>query len=277
VGILTLSVSLILVGFLGLFMWRANGLIQRLTGGLKLTVYLEPQTSSGAAGDLVRVIQDQWDEIQSVSLHDEREDRNRNLALLPRELVEELDPELIPAQPYLEVLLDIERLDEERADQLVSWFGSLDQVQGVDEVLFGSQKIAVAFSLLRGTQNLGLFISAVIVLAALFFVVTTTRLIVEGRREEIEILLLVGATKNFVRLPHYIEGVVQGGLAGALAFIAVWLMQRHVLSSLRSEQMLQVPVNLLPTGMGLWFLLGGVALGLLGAGLGVARYLRLSQ
>jgi cell division transport system permease protein len=191
--------------------------------------------------------------------------------------VEELEQELIPAQPYLEVALNIELLNEARATQLVEWFGSLDRVQGVDEVLFGSEKISVAFSLLRGAQNVGFSISLVIVLAALFFVITTTRLIVEGRKKEIEILLLVGATRNFIRLPHYLEGAIQGGLAGLLAFLAVWFMQRQLLSSLRSESLLLVPVNLLPSGIVIWFLVGGVLLGLLGSGLGMIRYLRLSK
>jgi cell division transport system permease protein len=277
VGILTLAVSLILVGFLGLFMWKANALADRLAGGLKLTVYLDEEISRAAADELVTVISEQWDEVKTVEFHSDTEDRNRNVKLLPRELVEALDPALIPAQPYLEVVLDIEKLDEVRAQKLVDWFGSLDRVQGVDEVLFGSQKISVAFSLLRGARSMGFFISTVIVLAALFFVLTTTRLILEGRKKEIEILLLVGATRDFVRIPHYVEGIVQGLSAGVLAFASVWFMQRQLLSSLRGDSALLVPINLLPAGMVLWFIAGGVFLGLLGSWLGVARHLRLTR
>lgn len=277
VGVLTLAVSLILVGFLGLFMWKANVLADRLAGGLRLTVYLDEEISRPAADELVAVIREQWTEVKSVEFHSDTEDRSRNVKLLPRELVEELDPGLIPAQPYLEVVLDIEKLDEVRAEKLVDWFGSLDRVQGVDEVLFGSQKISVAFSLLKGARSMGLFISTVIVLAAVFFVLTTTRLIVEGRKKEIEILLLVGATRDFIRIPHYVEGIVQGLGAGVLAFASVWFMQRQLLSSLRGDSALLVPINLLPAGMVLWFVAGGILLGLLGSWLGVARYLRLTK
>ena len=277
VGILTLCVSLILVGFLGLFMWKADQVIEEMSGGLKLTVYLEDEITPGAVEELTRVILDNWPEVDDVTFHTHEEDRARNRNLLPRELLEELDPSLIPAQPFLEVQLAISRVTEDRIDKMIEWFRSLAQVQGVDEVLFGADKISVAYSLIQRARNLGVFIAAVIVLAALFFVVTTTRLIVEGRRKEIQVLLLVGATKNFVRIPHYIEGVLQGLMAGALAFIVVWLLQHQLLSNLRAEALLQVPVNLLPTGMGVWFILGGGVLGLLGSALGIARYLRLSQ
>lgn len=274
VGVLTLAVSLILVGFLGLVLYKADALMDRLVGGLKLTIYLESNTPRTAAEELAKVIREQWHEVTSVEYHSDTEDRLRNLRLLPPQLVQELDPSLIPAQPYLEILLDVEQLEEERTTAMVDWFASMSQVQGVDEVLFGSEKIALASSLLKGARNMGIFVSFVIVLAALFFVVTTTRLIVEGRRKEIEILLLVGATRNFVRFPHYIEGLIQGLSAGLLAFFSVYLIQRQMVSSLRTESLLQVPINLLPPGMVMWFILGGAVLGLAGSALAMARHLR---
>ena len=277
VGILTLAVSLILAGFLGLFMWKANTVVDRLAGGLRMTVYLEPEVTQGAANELVTLISEQWSEVDSVAYHSQAEDRARNTALLPPELMEELDSDLVPAQPYLEIRLEMDRLNEERLDAMVQWFSSLSKVRGVDEVLFGAEKISSAFSLLQAARRLGVFISLVVVLAALFFVFTTTRLIVEGRRREISILLMVGATPNFIRIPHYLEGVIQGALSGVLAFLSVWLMQRHLMSTLRGDLLLQVPVNLLPPGMILWFLIGGLTLGLLGAALAMTRYLRLSR
>jgi cell division transport system permease protein len=277
VGVLTLAVSLILVGFLGLFLWRANTLVDRLAGGLKLTVYMAPEVSRSAADELTNVLKAQWPEVKEVTYHTELEDRERNLKLLPAELVADLEAELVPAQPYLEVVLDVDRLDQERAEALVKWFSALHQVQGVDEVLFGSQKIAAAFSLLSGARTLGIFISLVIVLAALFFVLTTTRLIVEGRRREIEVLLLVGATPSFIRMPHYIEGTVQGATAGLLSYGVVWFLQRHLMSTLRSDSFLQVPLDLLPPGMAAWFLGGGIVLGLAGSALGLVRHLRFSR
>jgi cell division transport system permease protein len=276
-GILTLAVSLILAGFLGLFMWKANTVVDRLAGGLRMTVYLDAEVTQGAANELVTVISEQWTEVESVAYHSQAEDRARNSALLPPELMEELDAELVPAQPYLEVRLEVDRLDEGRLDSMVQWFSSLSKVRGVDEVLFGAEKISAAFSLLQAARRLGVTISLVVVLAALFFVFTTTRLIVEGRRKEIAVLLMVGATPNFIRIPHYLEGVIQGALSGVLAFVSVWFMQRHLMSTLRGDLLLQVPVNLLPPGMILWFLVGGIALGTLGAALAMTRYLRLSR
>jgi cell division transport system permease protein len=276
VGVLTLAVSLILAGFLGLFIWRAADILARLSGGMKLTVYLDREVSRSAADELITVIREQWPQVTSVGYHTEVEDKTRNLKLLPIELVEELDPDLIPAQPYLEVSLDLGRLDDGKVEALVKWFSSLDRVQGVDEVLLGAQKISVAFSVLAGAKSVGAFVSLVILLAALFFVLTTTRLIVEGRKREIQILLLVGATRNFVRIPHFIEGALQGVAAGGLAFAVVWMLQRYMMGTLRTQALLQVPLDLLPPGMVVWFVGGGVLLGLAGSALAVSRHMRLT-
>lgn len=277
VGIMTLAVSLIMVGFLGLFVWKAHGLVDRMAGGLTLTVYLEPGVDASAADELSTVISSQWEEVESVSFMTEEQDRERNIKLLPAVLMDELTPEMVPGQPTLEIELKVEKLTEARVDALVKWFTSLENVRGVDQVLFGAEKIAAAFSLLQGARKLLAFISVVLVLAALFFVMTTTRLIVEGRRKEIEVLLLVGATPGFIRIPHYLEGALQGLLSGALAYFCVWLLQRNLLSTLRSDVLLQVPVDLLPFGVVVWFLLGGLALGLAGSAIGLARYLRMTR
>jgi cell division transport system permease protein len=48
-------------------------------------------------------------------------------------------------------------------------------------------------------------------------VTNTIRLGVYARRDEIEILMLVGATRTFVAIPFLLEGLVQGTLGGLLA------------------------------------------------------------
>lgn len=276
VGVLTLSVSLILVGFLGLFLMRADELVDRLSGGVQLTVFLQQDVTQESSSELVEAI-GKWSEVRHVTYHSAQEDKERNRAMLPRELLEELEDEVIPSQPYIEVELAVSQLKENRVEEMVSWFDTLPQVEGVDEVLFGAEKISVAFSLIQGARNLGLFVGLVIVLAGLFFVITTTRLIVESRKREIEILLLVGATKNFIRIPHFVEGFIQGSMAGGLAFLVVFILQSRLVAGLRMDAGLDVPVQLLPTSLVVWFVAGGIALGLLGSLLGVSRYMRLTR
>ncbi|MFH1531136.1 MAG: permease-like cell division protein FtsX [Pseudomonadota bacterium] len=277
ITVLTVGISLVLVGFLAFLLVEADRLLEETTGGFQMTVYLEPDLSVQEGEELAAVVLEQWPEVSRAVVFSGSQDFERNKALLPPEILQGLEEDLIPAQPYMEVTTDIRKLHGEKLDQMVGWFRSLEQVEGVDEILMGSEKLRVAFTLLESFRFVAGVIAIVVVLAALFFVLATIRLSAHARRDEIDVMLLVGATKTFVRIPFYIEGMLAGLFGGALAYAVVWALETRITAQLRAEGLLGVSIDLIPSGMGLALLGGGVALGLLGAVLGLGRYLRLSR
>jgi len=112
--------------------------------------------------------------------------------------------------------------------------------------------------------------------AALLVVANTIRLAVYARRDEIEIMKLVGATDGYVRAPFLLEGLLQGVLGAGLALIAVLSMQRWLLPRAQAAFAFAAgvaPPRILPLHGAL--LLGlGAAVGLFGSWLAVARFLR---
>ena len=90
-------------------------------------------------------------------------------------------------------------------------------------------------------------------------------------------MLLVGATRNFIRIPHFIEGTLQGAIAGGLAFLVVNILQNRMAAALRFEAGIQLPIELLSPAMATWFMVGGVTLGFLGSALALSRYLKVTQ
>jgi cell division transport system permease protein len=53
--------------------------------------------------------------------------------------------------------------------------------------------------------------------AAVTIIGNTIRLALFARREEIEILRLIGATRAFIRIPYFLEGAVLGACGSALS------------------------------------------------------------
>ena len=66
---------------------------------------------------------------------------------------------------------------------------------------------------------LGLVLGLVLTLAAALTVANVVRLALFARRDEIEIMQLVGAPQAYIRGPFVMEGVLQGGIGALLALV----------------------------------------------------------
>ena len=93
--------------------------------------------------------------------------------------------------------------------------------------------------MLTGLNSVITIVSAVILAALIvvsFVIISnTTRASVDMRKREITIMRFVGATKTFIKIPFFIEGLVMGILAGAAAYVLTWLGYDSLISILSSE------------------------------------------
>ena len=75
-----------------------------------------------------------------------------------------------------------------------------------------------AIAIIRGV---GLVMGAILTVAAALTVASVVRLALHARRDEIEIMQLVGAPPAYVRGPFVMEGVIQGGVGAIVALVAL--------------------------------------------------------
>jgi cell division transport system permease protein len=112
--------------------------------------------------------------------------------------------------------------------------------------------------------------------AAALTVANVVRLAAWARRDEIEIMQLVGAPLAYIRGPFVLEGVLQGGMGAVLALMLLWIA--FVLAKARYGRLVADALGLgsvtfLPAELWLLLVLGGMLLGCIG-GLIVARGVR---
>jgi cell division transport system permease protein len=129
--------------------------------------------------------------------------------------------EQLPVNPLpasLEVTPTAEGATPDGARALIARLAALPEV---DEVGGGSQWIERLAQGRRLLNVVGAGVGAVLALAAILTVTTATTLVLHARRQEMEIMRLVGAPELVVRMPLLLQGMMQG-LLGAM--IAIWAL-----------------------------------------------------
>jgi cell division transport system permease protein len=130
------------------------------------------------------------------------------------DVIESLDGNPLPAS--YEVGL---RSSDAYADDAETLATRLRAASGVADVRYDRQWLDRLMSAARVARLLGFALTAILTTAAALTVANVIRLALYARRDELEIMELVGAPRVYIRGPFVMEGVLQGG-AGALLAVA---------------------------------------------------------
>lgn len=167
--------------------------------------------------------------------------------------------------------------DIEQQDKLVAYLESLD---GVRQVNYSHTTAAGFSSFNRMLGLLSLVIIGVLLAVAVFLINNTISVAAAFRKQESQIMRLIGATNFMIRAPFIVEGVLIG-LIGAVIPLAgmyvlytrtvVYLMERfHILSNM----LYFIPIGEIYPLMVLVALVLGVGIGFFGSFFTIRRYLK---
>lgn len=143
----------------------------------------------------------------------------------------------------------------------------LRQTPGVADVRYDRQWLSRLTSSVKIVRGVGLALGCLLTFAAALTVANVVRLALFARRDEIDIMQLVGAPRIFIRGPFIMEGVLQGGLG---ALIALGLLAA-VFFSLKARYLMPLAsvinlstITFLSPSFGLALVVGGMAVGCVG-------------
>jgi cell division transport system permease protein len=160
----------------------------------------------------------------------------------------------------------------------VAAFVATLQAQSVwEDVDFGQEWVARFHTFLSLLSVMGTALGLVVLVVTVFLVANTIHLVVHARRDEIEILRLVGATNGFIYGPFLLEGALQGLLGAAVGLGALYAVHQGVL--LRAHALIAVATGdatlaFVPAPVLVALAAGGLVLGTLGAWTAVHRFAR---
>lgn len=271
----TMTVSLLLVAFFALIVLNVQRLTTEWSREIQVLVYLdqvpEERQLQSWIGDLR-----QRPEVEDVAFVSRREafERFRQRLQQDADLLDGLDPEFLPAS--LEISLVEEHRSQAGVEALV---GALKKNPDFGDLRYGQDWLERFESFLRLLKVAGAFLGAFLLFAALFIVANTIKLTLYARRDELEVMALVGATPLFIKAPFLLEGALQGALGGALALGSAYLvfhlsLQEGLQAILLTSGL--AGITFLPLSWQLLLLAAGVFLGTFGSLLALRRLVRIA-
>lgn len=106
---------------------------------------------------------------------------------------------------------------------------------GVADVQFDRTWLSRLLGVVAGARLAGAVVAGILMLGAAFTVGAVVRLSLHARRDELEIMALVGAPFSYIRGPFIIEGLLLGGLGAAVALMVVAVLYYVAGQSLGSD------------------------------------------
>lgn len=185
------------------------------------------------------------------------------------QLFEDID-ESVFRHRFIIYLQDISLMEQTERD--------LYKIYGVADVSVHLE-IANGFITVRNVVSaLSLALVVILVIVSVFIMANTIKLTTYGRREEIVIMKMVGASNAFIRFPFIVEGLLLGLIGGGIAFFAEWgiysLLTDKIMSGLIGNLVSVIPFSVLLLPVLSVFLLIGVVVGIFGSSIAIRNYLK---
>ncbi|HJR51445.1 MAG TPA: permease-like cell division protein FtsX [Gemmatimonadales bacterium] len=211
------TLSLTALGGFWLLSANLDQAVARWREGVRIVVYLKREPTPLEGAGLVERVKG-IPGVGSVRFIGKAEALDTLRELLGKEaaVAEQLPSNPLPAS--LEITPTPAASTPDGARGLVTRLAAMPETEEVAGSMEWADRLAQGQRLVN---LIGVSIGAVLGLAAILTVTTATTLVLHLRRQELEVMRLVGAPEYVLRLPLLLQGMLQG-LAGAL--LAVWAL-----------------------------------------------------
>jgi cell division transport system permease protein len=266
-AVLAIALALIVLGALLLVTWNAEQLLARWSAASEFSVYLRDDATSEQRGTIEMVIDQSGLSAgrDFVSKAEALTRFRREFAELS-ELTNGFDDNPFPAS------IEVRLRSGSEGDGAEALVRRLIAMPGVADARYDRDWLTRVGAGLGTIRAAGLGLALLMAIAAAVTVATVVRLGLRSRRDELEIMELVGAPLAFIRGPFVAEGFLQGGIGALLAIVALWIGFLLAIAWWGADlnSLLGGSVQFLPIRLSLYVVLGGMLLGSIG-GLVAAR------
>jgi cell division transport system permease protein len=133
-------------------------------------------------------------------------------------VLEGLPQDVLPAS--FEIAVKPAYRDALRVQELA---GRLRNIDGISSVEYPQEWVDRLSLIVLGVQWAKWILGGILFIATFVIVGSTVRLALLSRKEEIEIMQLVGASEELIQAPFVVEGMLQGFIGAVVSVLGLWL------------------------------------------------------
>jgi cell division transport system permease protein len=214
-AVLTVAVSLTLVGAALLLRQGAANASGQWERGTQVTVWMQPNANTQE----IHAVSTQLAQLNYVRQPCAYWDKARNFAeakkILPSDVTAATNESEFPTSFWCTPVA----LSD--ASQVIQTFKG---TAGVDTVTAPLQQIHTEEKVINVLKWVLLGVAVVLIVSAAVLILNSIRMAIFSRRREVSVMKLVGATNWFIRVPYMSEGLIQGLLGSAISAGAVYIL-----------------------------------------------------
>lgn len=272
-SISAVTVTLLLVGVFAIIMMNLNKVADDIENDVEIKVLIDiiedPNQAKEAEDKLISDIE-KLPEVKEVKYSSKENELN----LLIEDFGDDLS--LFEQSNPLRNVLYVKASDPQQTAKVAKKIDALDNTY---EVVYGEGKVEKLFSFLNTSRNVGLILIVGLLFTAIFLISNTIRITIIARRDEIEIMKLVGATNSFVRIPFVLEGMWLGVLGSIIPIAVVSIVYYNVYNVLQprlhGELVQLLDLSPLLYQVNALILVLGIFIGVWGSFMSVRKFLKI--
>jgi cell division transport system permease protein len=195
-----------------------------------------------------------------------------------KDLLGGIQPGVLPSS--IEIRLKKEFRNSASVKEVVSEVKRFPQIE---EIQYGQEWVETFSGLAHIFRLTQWVLGGLLLIGIIFITSNTLQLTISSRKEEIEIMHIMGTSPGFIQVPFYIEGLIQGLLGTGLAILFLFYLYYrvllykvffHYITPSMKEWLTGVPILFLPPEKIAMILLGGMVLGFFGSFVASIKFLK---
>ncbi|MFA7621279.1 MAG: permease-like cell division protein FtsX [Aminobacteriaceae bacterium] len=221
--LLTAASVLYILGFASLFAMNMKYMISRIEGALVVQAYMKRGETTDKALELVH--SSPLVSTVNVITPDEALDRLRAKLGNQAQAITLLGENPLPWSLEIQV---------QKVEHITPLVRDLMVLPSVEEVLYAGKLVERLANLSRTSAAVSGVILMLTLLISTLVIFNTIRIAIYSRKEEIEVMVLIGATPTYISLPFVFQGMFLGAGGAAIAIIGLWSTYASAVEMIRS-------------------------------------------